>query len=98
VRPAGVIGFVASRQLEAECLDLFDRGVTQVIMDLRAAVALGPTAIAAIAAVDRRTRQLGLRLSIVLGNDAVTDALARTGLLQQLQLEGPREVFFDWSR
>jgi hypothetical protein len=34
-------------------------------------------------------------LSIVLGNDAVTGALARTGLLAQLQLEGPRETFFD---
>jgi hypothetical protein len=58
----------------------------------------GPTAIAAIAAVHRRVCQLGSRLSIVLGNHAVTDALAHTGLLQQLQLAGPREVFFDWSR
>jgi anti-anti-sigma regulatory factor len=98
LRPTGVVGFLASRQLEAECIDLLDRGATHVIVDLRATEALGPTAIAAIAAVDRRARQLGSRFSIVLGNDHVTDALAHTGLLRQLQLAGPREIFFDWSR
>jgi anti-anti-sigma regulatory factor len=95
VRPAG---FVASRQLEAECVDLLERGVTHVVLDLRATDALGPAAIAAIAAVDRRAHRLGSRLSIVLGNDAVASALAHTGLLRQLQLEGPPETFFDWSR
>jgi anti-anti-sigma regulatory factor len=98
VRPAGVVDSVAGRKLHAECVDLLERGATHVILDLGAAAALEPSAIGAIAAVDRRARQVGSRLSIELGNTFVAAALARSGLLQRPQREGAREVFFDWSR
>jgi anti-anti-sigma regulatory factor len=60
-------------------------------LDLRATDAIEPAAVAAIAAVDRRVRQLGSRLSIVLGNDELTSARARTGLLRQIRVDGAPE-------
>jgi anti-anti-sigma regulatory factor len=98
VRPAGVLGLIASDQLEAECLKFLERGINHVILDFRDTAVLEPAAIAAVVTVERRDRQLGSRLSIVLGNDAVTSALARAGLLQQIPVDGPSETFFDWSR
>jgi anti-anti-sigma regulatory factor len=87
----GVLGLIASHQLQTECFELLERGVNHVILDLRATDALKPAAIAAIAAVNRHARQLGSRLSIVLGNDDVTSALAHTGLLQQIPVDGLRK-------
>jgi hypothetical protein len=54
--------------------------------------------VSAIAAVNRRARVRGCRFSVVPGSGDAAATLRRTGLLGQLRLEGPAELFLDWSR
>ncbi len=98
VRCGGALDGVAAAQLRQDCAGLMDRGFDRVILDLSEAAELGPALISAIAAVNRRARARGCRLSIVPGRGAVAATLRRAGLLEQLQLEGTSETFLDWSR
>ena len=77
---------------------MFDRGFTRVILDLSHVTSLSPAAVGAIATVNHRARGLGVRFRVVPGAANIAATLRHAGLLGQLQLEGPSEVFLDWSR
>jgi anti-anti-sigma factor len=98
VRCGGMLDADAAAELRQECEGLFERGFQRVILDLTHTSSLGPAAVGAIAAVNHRARGLGVRLSVVPGSGAIASTLRRAGLLGQLQLEGPTEVFLDWTR
>jgi anti-anti-sigma factor len=98
VRCAGPLDDDAAVQLAQDCDGLIDRGFDRVILDMTQATAVAPAAVSAIAAVIRRARSHGCRLSIVPGSGDVAMTLRRSGLLGLLQLEGAAETFLDWSR
>lgn len=98
VRCGGALDADAVAELRQECEGLFERGFERVILDLSHVASLGPTAVGTIAAVNHRARGLGVRFSVVPGTGGIASTLRRAGLLGQLQLEGPTEVFLDWSR
>lgn len=94
----GALDHLAARQLRDECGGLIDRGFDQVILDFRGASTIAPAMVSAIAAVNRRARAQGCRLSVVPDTGDAAATLRRAGLLGMLQLEGPAETFLDWSR
>jgi anti-anti-sigma factor len=98
VRCGGALDAAAANELRQECEGLFERGFARVIVDLGHAISLSPAAVGAIAAINHRARGLGVRFSVVPGGADIAATLRRAGLLGQLQLEGPTEVFLDWSR
>jgi anti-anti-sigma factor len=98
VRCGGALEAQAADELRQECEGLFDRGFARVILDLSHATSLSPAAVGAIATVNHRARTLGVRFSVVPGGAHIAAMLRRAGLLGQLQLEGPSEVFLDWTR
>lgn len=98
VRCGGTLDTRAAKEIRQECEGLFDRGFQRVILDLGHATSIGPAAIGAIAALNRRARGLNLHFSVVPGGADIAATLRRAGLLGQLQVEGPTEVFLDWSR
>ena len=98
VRCAGALDDAAAVQLTEDCAGLIDRGFTRVILDMSQATAIAPSVVSAIAAVDRRARVRGCRFSVVPGSGVAAATLLRAGLLGQLRLEGPAELFLDWSR
>ena len=98
VRCGGALDRRAAARVGEECEGLFDRGFRRVILDLSQTTSVSPAAISAIAAVDRRARASGVRLSVVAPGGSVAVTLRRAGLLDRLQLEGSAEVFMDWSR
>jgi len=98
VRCAGAVDSRVAAEIRQECEGLFDRGFPSVILDLSRATSLGPAAISVIAAVDQRARGAGARFSVVPGRGSVAMTLQRAGLLDRLALEGPVQVFMDWSR
>ena len=98
MRCGGTLDARAADELRQECEGLFDRGFARVILDLSHATSLSPAAVGAIATVNHRARGLGVRLSVVPGGANIAATLRRAGLLGQLQLEGPSEMFLDWSR
>ncbi|MGZ4296422.1 MAG: STAS domain-containing protein [Solirubrobacteraceae bacterium] len=98
VRCGGALDTPAAEEVRQECEGLLDRGFARVVLDLSRTTSISPAAVAVIAAVDRRARGLGVRFSIVPGDEGVAATLQRAGLLGQLQLEGRAEVFLDWSR
>jgi anti-anti-sigma factor len=98
VRCGGALEAQAADELRQECEGLFDRGFARVILDLSHASSLSPAAVGAIATVNHRARTLGVRFSVVPGGAHIAATLRRAGLLGQLQLEGPSEVFLDWTR
>ncbi|HYZ80676.1 MAG TPA: STAS domain-containing protein [Solirubrobacteraceae bacterium] len=98
VRCGGALDDHAAVELRQECEGLFERGFQRVIIDLSHTSSLGPAAVGAIAALNHRARGLGVRLSVVPGGAGIASTLRRAGLLGQLQLEGPTEVFLDWTR
>jgi anti-anti-sigma regulatory factor len=98
VRCVGTLGDDAAVQLAQDCDGLIDRGFDRVILDLTQATAVAPAAVSAIAAVIRRARAHGCRLSVVPGSGEAAATLRRAGLLGQLRLEGAAETFLDWSR
>jgi anti-anti-sigma regulatory factor len=98
VRCGGTLEARAAGELRQECEGLFDRGFARVILDLSHATTLSPAAVGAIATVNHRARSLGVRFSVVPGAAHIAATLRRAGLLGQLQLEGPTEVFLDWTR
>jgi len=98
VRCGGAMEISAAEELRQECEGLFDRGFERVILDLSHVVSLSPAAVGAIATVNHVARGLGVRFSVVPGGGNIAATLRRAGLLGQLQLEGPTEVFLDWSR
>jgi anti-anti-sigma factor len=98
VRCGGAMDAGTADELRQECDGLFDRGFARVILDLGHAESLSPAVVGAIAAVNHRARSLGVRFSVVPGGAEVAATLRRAGLLGQLQLEGPTEMFLDWSR
>jgi anti-anti-sigma regulatory factor len=87
-----------ARHLREDCTGLIDRGFDQLILDLSEATSIAPAVISAIAAIDRRARLRGCRFSVAPGIGRAAATLRRSGLLGQLQLEGGREMFLDWSR
>lgn len=98
VRCGGVLDAHAAAELRQECEGLFERGFQRVILDLTHVASLGPSAVGTIAAVNHRARGLGVRFSVVPGAGGIASTLRRAGLLGQLQLEGPAQVFLDWTR
>jgi anti-anti-sigma factor len=98
VRCGGALDAGTAKELRQECDGLFDRGFARVILDLTHATSLSPATVGAIGAVNHRARARGVRLSVVPGGAEIAATLRRAGLLGQLQLEGPTEVFLDWSR
>lgn len=98
VRCGGALDGAAAGQLREDCGGLIDRGFTRVILDLSQATSISPAVVSAIAAVDRRARTRGCRLSVVPGSGGAAATLRRAGLLGQLALEGATETFLDWSR
>jgi anti-anti-sigma regulatory factor len=94
----GALERAAARQLREDCAGLIDRGFDQLILDLTEATSIAPAVISAIAAIDRRARLNGCRFSVAPGTGRAATTLRRSGLLGQLQLEGGREMFLDWSR
>jgi hypothetical protein len=54
--------------------------------------------VSAIAAVQRRARELGARFSVVLGGGNAAITLRRAGLLSELQVENAPRTFLDWTR
>ena len=98
MRCGGALEADAADELRRECEGLLDRGFARVILDLTHATTLSPAAVGAIATVNHRARALGVRFSVVPGGADIAATLRRAGLLGQLQLEGPSEVFLDWSR
>lgn len=98
VRCGGSLDGSAARQLREECGGLIDRGFTRIVLDVSQATAMSPAVVSAIAAVDRRARTRACRLSVMPGHGAAASILRRAGLLGQLELEGARETFLDWSR
>ena len=98
VRCGGALDAHAAAELRDECEGLFERGFQRVILDLSHTSSLGPAAVGAIAAVNHRARGLGVRFSVALGMGGIASTLRRAGLLGQLQLEGPPQVFLDWTR
>ena len=98
VRCGGVLDAATAEELRHECDGLFDRGFARVILDLTHVDSVSPAAVGTIAAVNHRARSLGVRFSVVPGGADVAGTLRRAGLLGQLQLEGPTEMFLDWSR
>lgn len=98
VRCAGVIDAHAAREMSKECEGLLERGFTRVILDLTQTTSIEPVAVSAIAAVQRRSRELGARFSVVLGAGNAAITLRRAGLLSELQLDDAPSMFLDWSR
>ena len=98
VRCVGALDDDAAVQLAGDCDGLIDRGFDRVILDLTQATDVAPAAVSAIAAVIRRARVHGCRLSVVPGSGNAAATLGRAGLLGQLRLEGAVETFLDWSR
>lgn len=94
----GALERAEARQLREDCGGLIDRGFDQLILDVTEATSLAPAVISAIAAIDRRARIRGCRFSVAPGSGRAAATLRRSGLLGQLQLEGGREMFLDWSR
>jgi anti-anti-sigma factor len=98
VAPTGTVGFIEARALEQECLQLLDQGAARLVLDLARTEQLGPAALGTIAAIERHARRLGARFSVALGDETVTRTLSRAGLLGQLEVEGARDTFFEWTR
>ena len=98
IRCAGALAHDAAAQLTEDCGGLIERGFMRVILDMSEATAIAPPAVSAIAALNRRARAEGCRLSVVPGSGDAAAALRRAGLLGQLRLEGAAETFLDWSR
>jgi anti-anti-sigma regulatory factor len=98
VRCTGVIEAHGAMEIREECEGLLERGFTSVILDLAHTTSIGPAAVSAIAAVHRRSRELGARFSVVLGRSNAAITLRRAGLLAELQLEDAPRTFLDWSR
>jgi anti-anti-sigma factor len=98
LRCGGALDPRAAAEVREEYEGLFDRGFRSVILDLSQTTSVSPAGISTIAAVDRRARACGVRLSVVAGGGSVATTLRRAGLLDRLQLEGRAEVFMDWSR
>jgi anti-anti-sigma regulatory factor len=94
----GALERAEARQLREDCGGLIDRGFDRLILDLTEATSVAPAVISAIASVDRRARVRGCRFSVAPGTGRAAATLRRSGLLGQLQLEGGREMFLDWSR
>jgi anti-anti-sigma regulatory factor len=98
VRCTGAIEAQAALEIREECEGLLERGFTCVILDLAQTTSIGPAAVSAIAAVVRRSRELGARFSVVLGSGNAAITLRRAGLLSELQVEDAPRTFLDWSR
>jgi anti-anti-sigma regulatory factor len=98
VRCAGVIDSPTAREIKDECDGLLERGFTRVILDLAQTTSIEPAAVSAIAAVHRRSRELGARFSVVLGGGNAAITLQRAGLLGELVVEDSPRKFLDWSR
>ena len=98
VRCGGALDGVAAVQLRRDCIGLVERGFDRVIVDLSETTEIGPGVVSAIAAVNRRARARGCRLSLAPGSGSAAATLRRAGLLAVLQLEGVNETFLDWSR
>jgi len=94
---SGALDRVAARQLREDCGGLIDRGFDRVILDMTEVTSIAPAVISAIAAINRRARAHGCRLSVAPGTGSGAATLRRSGLMGQLQLEGVRETFLDWS-
>ena len=97
VRCGGALDGVAAAQLREDCTGLIDRGFARVILDMTETTDIVPGVVSAIAAVNRRARMRGCRLSVVPGDGRAAEALRRAGLLSQLELEGVSQTFLDWS-
>jgi anti-anti-sigma regulatory factor len=98
VRCAGVLDAHLAREMRVECEGLLERGFTGVILDLGQSSSIGPPAVSAIAAVQRRARELGARFSVVVGCSDAAITLRRAGLLGELPLGDTPRTFLDWSR
>lgn len=98
VRCAGVLDAHTAREMRGECEGLLERGFTSVILDLARTSSIEPAAVSAIAAVQRRARELGARFSVLVGGGDAAITLRRAGLLSELRLEGTPRTFLDWSR
>jgi anti-anti-sigma regulatory factor len=98
VRCVGALDDASAVQLTEDCAGLIDRGFDRVILDLSQATVIAPAVVSAIAAVDRRARAQACQFSVVPGRGGAAATLHRAGLLGQLRLEGPAELFLDWSR
>jgi MFS superfamily sulfate permease-like transporter len=98
VRCGGALDGVAAAQLREECAGLMERGFARVILDMTETTDIVPGVVSAIAAVNRRARTRGCRLSVAPGHGGAADALRRAGLLGQVELEGASRTFLDWTR
>ena len=98
VRCEGPLANDAAVRLAEDCDGLIERGFDHVILDMTGATAISPAAVSAIAALNRRARAHGCRLSVVPGAGDAAATMRRAGLLGQLRLEGAAETFLDWSR
>lgn len=98
VRCGGALDGVAATQLREDCAGLIERGFARLILDMTEATDIVPGVVSAIAAVNRRARTRGCRLSLVPGRGRAAEALRRAGLLGQLELECASNTFLDWSR
>ena len=98
VRCSGALDGVDAAQLRRDCIGLMDRGFDHVILDLGETTDIAPAVVSTIAALNRRARARECRFSVAPGRGNAADTLRRAGLLGQLQLEGARETFLDWSR
>ena len=83
----GEVDLAAAGELQANIIDVLDRGFARVVVDLRDVRFLDSTAIQALIKSDRHARELGARLSIILGGPAIRKALALAGVLDRLDIE-----------
>src|SRR6185437_6511585 len=80
VRCAGPLEDDAAVRLAEDCGGLIERGFDRVILDVSEATEITPAAVSAIAAVHRRARAHGCRLSVVPGAGDAAATLHRAGL------------------
>lgn len=88
VYPRGEIDLATAGQVERTLVDVLDQGFGHIVVDLGAVSFMDSTAICLLVATDRRARNAGARLSLILGAAGSSRALEIAGVFDHLEVIG----------
>jgi anti-sigma B factor antagonist len=88
VCPAGETDLATAGQVEQTLVEVLDQGFAHIVVDLGAVSFMDSTAICLLVASDRRARNAGARLSLILGAAGSSRALEIAGVFDHLEVIG----------
>lgn len=92
VSPAGELDIATADRLRQPIAELLEEGFRRVIVDLRNVTFLDSTGVHTLIQCHERARDLGARMSIILGGPATRRVLDITGIIDHLEIERSHDL------